>query len=806
MRRILQCIAIVLLPATSWGSSTFAEVRDPQGHPVPDARVEYRCQGGITVASTDHRGRFPLDDARRLQCRVRIALDGFTPVESDAVSVPPIVHLRLAVVTETVEVRAPRLTIGGRDVAPSISDFRERAATASDLIAYSKLLAGVSTLPTALYVDGLPASTLPPIDMIERLSVDDDIFSGEFADGDAASVRITTRLPGRRLRVSGGTSALDFGGRNLLAHDSRTSSGNWNVNARGLIPGTNMGFWTRANASRSQIATPVRATVGPDAELIVDATGASVTRSTALDWYYPISNQSQARVSVAFSSNASTNRGVGGIALVESGTGLSAATRDVRVAVTHTGNGFTLETGAAIDTTSASTRANGSGIQISVPGSFLSGGALIAADDSRRLRWTARHVVRTSSERPWSFGVISSGWRYSDDQQPNPAGFIEFDSLDSYLASTGDSGGTYMVSRGNGRVRAGSTATAAFVERNVVITHALTIRAGLRADHQPQFGIDLSPRLSFSAVWAGLEWSGGTGVFVKPISESVLTRLSTTDGRHLHQWMATDVPLSAVSEAPLEPAREIVSRLDTRVDRPRELLRRVAVQRRIGTRMWSLDYTRTQGQHLLGSARLLESDQFVDMVQSNRTASRHRVHTQLRQPWHGHEIVGNYEWAHSKDNTDGAFSFAERSGDLANEWARSTGIPAHTVSLMASLRLPKSTALNLVESWHGAAPYNITTPFSPRQDGLRVDRNGLPRNSGSGPHYNSLDVYAFRQFTLKALRLGKTPLRLNAGVQANNLLGNRNYWSLGSIYGSPTFGQPLGAMPGRSFRTFMTFD
>jgi hypothetical protein len=285
-----------------------------------------------------------------------------------------------------------------------------------------------------------------------------------------------------------------------------------------------------------------------------------------------------------------------------------------------------------------------------------------------------------------------------------------------------------------------------------------------------------------------------------------LTRLSITDGKHLHQLMATDVLLASVAETSLERAVEINSRLASDFDRPRELMARLAAQRRLGRAVWSLDYTRTQGRHLLGSERLLESGQFADVIQSNRGARRHRVHAQLRQPWRGHDIVGNYEWAQSKDNTDGAFSFAERSGDLLHEWARNAGIPAHSISVMASLRLPKATALNLVESWHGSAPYNVTTPFSPRQDGLRVDRNGLPRNSGNGPRHNSLDVYAFRQFTLKGVRLGKTPLRLNVGVQANNLLDNRNYWSLGSVSGSPLFGQPLGAMPGRSLRTFVTFD
>jgi len=44
------------------------------------------------------------------------------------------------------------------------------------------------------------------------------------------------------------------------------------------------------------------------------------------------------------------------------------------------------------------------------------------------------------------------------------------------------------------------------------------------------------------------------------------------------------------------------------------------------------------------------------------------------------------------------------------------------------------------------------------------------------------------------------------GVQLDNLLNNKNFLNFGSVAKSPQFGQPLGALPGRSLRVWFNFD
>ena len=46
----------------------------------------------------------------------------------------------------------------------------------------------------------------------------------------------------------------------------------------------------------------------------------------------------------------------------------------------------------------------------------------------------------------------------------------------------------------------------------------------------------------------------------------------------------------------------------------------------------------------------------------------------------------------------------------------------------------------------------------------------------------------------------------NVSLHVENLLNDRNYAAVGSVAGSPLFGVPLVALPGRSLRLSVSFD
>ena len=103
-----------------------------------------------------------------------------------------------------------------------------------------------------------------------------------------------------------------------------------------------------------------------------------------------------------------------------------------------------------------------------------------------------------------------------------------------------------------------------------------------------------------------------------------------------------------------------------------------------------------------------------------------------------------------RGHTDGPYSFPEQPGNIAAEWSRSAGAPPHSVTIMATLALPAAISLNVVENWRSSAPFNITTgrDIAGAGNGLFVDRGGRARNSGDGPRFHSVSLYATRRIAL----------------------------------------------------------
>ena len=276
-----------------------------------------------------------------------------------------------------------------------------------------------------------------------------------------------------------------------------------------------------------------------------------------------------------------------------------------------------------------------------------------------------------------------------------------------------------------------------------------------------------------------------------------------SDGDHFQQFVARGVSFAEAGRPSLVPLSTTRSRLAEDPSRPRELLQKVSVERAFGRFVLSVEYTRSEDWHLLGAERALVGAGWVDTISADRASNRHRVHAQTRYTWGREHLSAHYEWMSAHDNTDGPFSFAEQAGNLAAEWAPSAGIAAHHVSVVGTFVLPGSVTVNVSQSWRSSSPYNITTGLDASGNGLLVDRGGRSRNSGEGPGYNLLSLYAYRRVTLPHSR-GR--LHLNVGVQADNILDNRNYISVGSVAGSSTFGRPLAALPGRSVKVYLNVD
>jgi len=276
------------------------------------------------------------------------------------------------------------------------------------------------------------------------------------------------------------------------------------------------------------------------------------------------------------------------------------------------------------------------------------------------------------------------------------------------------------------------------------------------------------------------------------------------DGTQQQQFLASEVSLLDLASPDLAPLPTLRARLADGLTRPREILHRVAIERRVGRLTPALELAWARETRRLGSDRLRDEDGWIDVLQSNRASSRQRVLAVLRYTRGSQHLSGSYLWTHARDN-GGSGAYTPGGLPLAGEWAPSAGVAPHTITLLGTLRLPGAVSLNVNEMWSSGAPFNITTGLDRDGNGLFVDRGGRRRNSGRGSPMQSLSLYGYKRLRLPAT-VGGHRLHANIGVQAANLLNTRNVTSFGSVAGAATLGRALAALPGRSVRTFISID
>lgn len=786
-------------------------VVDPQGLPVPKARVELRCGDRVDAAESDARGRFEIA-ASAEGCRVSVRHRGFAPADEAVGRAAALtIRLRVAAITETVTVvpergRRPQLAAPfGRSL--SDAEVMTAAGNTTDLIRYATLLSGASIRPAVVYVDGLPSSLLPPIATIERIVVNADPFSAERADGDVTSIQIITRAPARTFRFSGGSDLLGFGGHDVIAEGARSDSRFGNVSVMGPVPGLPLTFSLRMSAGHTSTDVPIQAVL-PDVGGHLDtATATASLQSVALDAAYSPASSVRTRVAYRESRAGGANVGVGALVLPEAGFASSMTTREGRTTMTADNARLRYEGGIVVSQNRSTLIANSDAAGITVAGDFMAGGASSRAAEMNRVRWTSTHVVRSSSPRPWSVGVSIAGTDDASRQTPNVSGAFQFANAQEYASAlAGGRTGTWFVTRGNGEVDYTSVTLAPFLQKTLVRSARVEVDGGVRADYQSGFGTVVSPRISAAALWQGFTVRAGAGLFVRRLPEVIFVRAIESDGAHLQQFIATGVSLTNIADAPLDRQASIRSRLAPDLTPPRQWMERVSIERRLGNVVSVVDYTWTQDTRL-GAERLSDGTGWVDVFEANRAAESRRLQTQARYTWKGQQFVANYDWTHARDDSDGPFAFPERAGRIAAEWARSAGISPHNVTAAGTFSLPAAISLNVTQTWRSSAPFNVTTGLDPAGDGLTLDRGGRARNSGDGPAYNSLAAYGYRRIALPNV-FGKSARRLflNLGVQVDNILDRNNYISVGAIAGSSTFGVPLAAYPGRSIRVFLNVD
>jgi hypothetical protein len=795
-------------------------VSDPSGLPVQGAAVKFACPAGEQTVNTDVRGRFHFATGGT-GCEISVTVPNFAVYRKVLTAGTDSIAIRLQLST-----LRDRITVSPDDrgdssiptpglgtVSLSGDQLKLISDNTADLIQYAKLMAGISGGSDAIYVDGLPAHTLPPVDKIARIIVNADPFSAEYSDGDQTHIDIITKSGDRHFHIHFGGGALGAGGKSVLANGpAKSSSGNWS--ASGPIPYLPLTFTLQFGYSDAVTPLAVEASQPPVLYPGGVWTSNSVSAanrggSGTLNLYFSPAETFHGHVSYFESRADSSNSGVGGLVLAAGGADTHFVSRDLSATVYKSWGSLLLRGGMTYSDISTTAQAGSSALQVSVAGEFVAGGAPMTVNNSQRTDWTGKIAIESDTPSPnWTAGIMFDHAGDAILQTPNPAGSLLFTSVSAYEdAIDGQDTGSYFLTSGNGSVRYANTTVAPFFQKQIVKRKNLLVTGGVRADYQGGYGVMLSPRVGLATQWHKFVFRSGGGLFARDLTDDVLVRILQNDALHLQQYFAQDVSFADYTSVPLSSATTIHSQLAPGLTRPREWMQRSSIERPLGKFSTGVEYTWTRDEHLLGSRRLWEGDGWTDFLESDRNAAKNRVHTQLSYRLKAQRFLAFYDWTRSRDDTDGPFSFPANQNDLRAEWARSSGIAPHSAGLTGILSLPAKITANVTESWHGTAPYNITTGLDPTGDGLFTDRGGLPRNSGNGPGYKSLSLFASRRIGTPLLPTRpRKRIYFRVGLQATNLLNDRNYISLGSVLGSQTFGQPLFALPGRTFRVWLTLD
>jgi hypothetical protein len=313
--------------------------------------------------------------------------------------------------------------------------------------------------------------------------------------------------------------------------------------------------------------------------------------------------------------------------------------------------------------------------------------------------------------------------------------------------------------------------------------------------------VRFSPRLSGTARFWGLKWAGGVGTFTKNWPNDLFAKALVRDSSHLSELVQEGTGLNT-SEGNGSAPGAIASSIDGSFRRRRDTIGRASIQRKVGNVDYTTEYTFTHAVGLPGMRRIPVTGGWIDDLSSDYGLRSHQVHVRAQYGGPDFTLSAHYEWTHSRDSSAGPF--ATEPAGTPPLWAPSADVSPHHFSLVAATKIIGASC-SVVASARTGAPYDIAFARDLAGDGLFVDRNGLPRNSGLGPSFRSLNVYASRPFVLPA---GVTrlhgPRTIRVGIQANNVLGLRNYLALGSVLGTPLFGQPLGALPERALRFWIT--
>ena len=720
-----------------------------------------------------------------------------------------------------------------------------------------------------VYVDGQPvAGRLPPKAAIQSIRISTNAFASEFAEPSAGLVEIVTKPANITFRGDGQATLNDslLNAPNFFEDMKRPTRTQGYTGYIGgpVVPG-HWSFLAYGGRWHRDERTIVNATVADRQSPVARPFVESIATPSRIDSYSLRTDfmvKSRHLFSLEYARTAEANRNLG----LESGLDLPerAINRDVEdevarlSAVSTIGQRFTSELRIRGRQRTLHESAVSSAPAVLVLDAFYSGGNQASLREQERTREaTITQIVSYADDLQTIRGGVQVDLLQLDEQrQTNEGGTFIFGALvdrngrvlatplERYVRTLtrlpGYGPSSFSIARGDPRILFEDWQVSLFIQDDVLHTDNVTLSGGLRyglQKHARASWFDLAPR-------AGLAWTPGgstnhvvraaAGFFYSRVPPEMTLDTLRYDGIAVEE-LIVDRPAffetipSAFSGTPGQPT----VRVKDRVHAPLTMSATGGYEWQITKSLFSsVGYTLSRGNRLLRSRNVNAPDPvtgrepFPDrgpilQFESTGRAITQELRATLRRALTRVAVFGTYTLRSSLRDTDGPYTVAADSHNLASEYGRASDDERHRLVVGSWVQLPRDFSISTLLTIGSGRPFNITTGLDQDGDLLFLDRPGagtagdpdvistafgdfdpfrdsgepmIVRNAGQGP-----SQFVLNAGVSKMLRFGTSsgsggsPYVILT-VSAENVTNRANFADFNGVITSPLFGLPNRAL------------
>jgi carboxypeptidase family protein/TonB-dependent receptor-like protein len=450
-----------------------------------------------------------------------------------------------------------------------------------------------------------------------------------------------------------------------------------------------------------------------------------------------------------------------------------------------------------------------------VLGAFSAGGAQFNQDQDEQIVEVQDLMTWVHGKHTLHFGATAKRHDVDLTDSPNFGGTFTFSNLAGFAANQPF---LFTINQGNPKAIFAQNEYSYFAQDEMRLRPNLTLLLGVRHELQQNLRDynNVAPRASISyAPGHGFILRAGGGVFYDRRNWLMGQRLLSYSAGHIRSLLIENptLPITQAALAAVPPSTVTVS---PSLVAPYQIQASLGLDKQLGKKnSLSLEYTALRGRKLfrmrdinapLPGTGLRPDPAFVkvDQFESTGSSRADSLGVTLRTAIASRvELLSQYTWSRSDDNTSGMFYLPADNFNLVSEWGRSDFDRRHRLNLAAIVQLPHDFKFGTMTSISSGIPFNITSGFDSNHDGVANDRPaGVGRNTGDGPMYSDLDIRLSKRFVLGARREHGTKY-LELRIDAFNALNHVNATNFIGVLSSPLFGQANSALPPRQIQLSM---